>query len=84
MVQEQDFCKALEEALEIESKQVELQDVFREKLDFHCVKQDMPDQKKTGSVSKKEKMDSLRRLGEKQPAIKKIIDDFDAEIIDRL
>jgi len=61
-----------------------LQDVFREKLDFHCVKQDMPDQKKPGSVSKKEKMDSLRQLGEKQPAIKKIIDDFDAEIIDRL
>ena len=47
---------------------------------FRCVKMDMPQQKTVSSTQ--EKAACLKKLEEKAPVIRKIIDDFEAELID--
>jgi DNA polymerase-3 subunit gamma/tau len=47
---------------------------------FCCVKKDIPHRKRV--FTKEDKMESLRELGEKKTVINRIIDDFDAEIVE--
>ena len=47
--------------------------------DFECIKKDMPGHEKK-MQSKNQKWENLMLLKENEPVIKKIIDDFDAEI----
>ena len=47
---------------------------------FCCMKKDIPNRKRV--FTKEDKMESLRELGEKKTVIKRIIDDFDAEIVE--
>ena len=65
------------------SKELVLE-VFKEvtglDVKFRCEKMDIP-QRKIAS-SKEERMDRLKTLGEKEPIIQKIVDDFEAEIIE--
>jgi DNA polymerase-3 subunit gamma/tau len=60
--------------------QEELREVLGWDLSFRCVKKDLP--KREVVTPKKEKEDRLKDLGESDPVIKKIVDDFDAEIVD--
>ena len=48
-------------------------------LKFQCIKKDLPERSSGSSKTDKEQL--LRELVEKEPVIKKIIDDFDAEIV---
>ena len=57
-----------------------LKEVTGLEVKFRCVKMDIP-QRKIAS-SKEERMDQLKTLGEKKPIIQKIVDDFEAEIIE--
>lgn len=58
-----------------------LKEVYGKKMKFQCVKKDFQDKKKS-HVSKEDKMKTLQKISEKEPAIKKILNDFDAEIIE--
>ena len=58
----------------------ELREVLGQGLSIRCVKKDLP--KREVVTPKKEKEERLRELGESDPVIKKIMDDFDAEIVD--
>ena len=58
-----------------------LKDIFGIKMQFQCVKKEISE-KEDITVSKEDKMKELKALGEKEPGIKKIIDDFDVEIIE--
>ncbi len=64
------------------SKEIIL-DVLREvvgaELKFRCIKKDLP--KRSPGPSKTEKEQLLKEWVEREPVIKKIIDDFDAEIV---
>ena len=57
-----------------------LHEVLGAHVQFRCVKKDIP-QKKVVS-SKEEKTTALKELEKKEPVVKKIIDDFDAETIE--
>ena len=57
-----------------------LREVLGFDLTFRCVKLDMPQQKTVSSTE--EKAACLRKLEEKAPVIRKIIDDFETELID--
>lgn len=57
-----------------------LREVFGSNIQFRCVKMDIP-QKKVVS-SKEERLADLKTLGEKEPIIQKIVDDFEAEIVE--
>ncbi|MBN2030835.1 DNA polymerase III subunit gamma/tau [bacterium] len=56
-----------------------LKEVMGAELKFQCIKKDL--QKRSSGSSKTDKEQLLRELVEKEPVIKKIIDDFDAEIV---
>jgi DNA polymerase-3 subunit gamma/tau len=58
-----------------------LKEVFGVALTFHCVKKDLP-QRNFVSTSKKEKGEHLKNLEAQNPLIKKIVDNFDAEIVE--
>jgi len=66
------------------SKQIVL-DVVKKVIgpdaDFECVKKDMPEHEKK-MQSKNQKWENLMLLKENEPVLKKIIDDFDAEIVE--
>jgi len=49
-------------------------------VNFRCVKMDTPQRKKASS--KEKRMEYLKALGEKEPVIQKIVDDFEAEIVE--
>jgi hypothetical protein len=57
-----------------------LREVLDEDLAIRCVKKDLP--QKEIVTSKETKEEKLRALGEKEPIIQKIVNDFDAEIVD--
>lgn len=58
-----------------------LKEVFGGEVKFRCIKRDLPQQKRV-LPSKKEKLETLKMLEEKEPIIKKIVDDFDVEIVE--
>jgi len=58
-----------------------LREVFGTDLGFTCVKKDLPQRKAVRSVKKGKETD-LKMLKEQEPVVRKIIDDFDAEIIE--
>ncbi|MBN2417071.1 DNA polymerase III subunit gamma/tau [bacterium] len=58
-----------------------LAEVFGQPLTFSCVKKDLPP-KEFVTTSRKEKQAQLSQMQEHDPVIRKIIDDFDAEIVD--
>lgn len=58
-----------------------LREVLGKKVEFRCVKRDLP-QREVISSSKGEREDYLKKLGEENPVIKKIVTDFDAEFVD--
>ncbi|MFH1942822.1 MAG: hypothetical protein ABIL68_12045, partial [bacterium] len=57
-----------------------LREVLEEDLAIRCVKKDLP--QKEIVTSKETKEEKLRALGEKEPIIQKIVNDFEAEIVD--
>jgi len=58
-----------------------LREVLGRNVEFRCVKRDLP-QREAISSSKEGKEDYLKKLGEEDPVIKKIVTDFDAEFVD--
>jgi len=70
------------DAIEKARKLVEevLSEVYQKPLTFACQKRDLPRREFVPS-SKKAKEDLLGQLGKDNPLVKKIIDDFDAEIL---
>jgi len=56
-------------------------DIFGKPLTFTCKKKDIP-QREFITSSRKEKQAQLNDMQSSDPAVKKIIDDFDAEIVD--
>ncbi len=57
-----------------------LQDVYGSEVSFRCVKKDLPQKEVISSKHKKEEW--LKEQAEKEPVLKKIVDDFDTEIIE--
>ena len=58
----------------------ELRDLFGKDATFCCVKKDLP--KRKAVSPEKRKQAGLKELQEKDPVLKKIVDDLDAEIVD--
>lgn len=58
-----------------------MQEVLDSPVDFKCIKKDLPNNQPMVE-SKKDRMDRLIAMGETDPVIKKIVDDFDVEIVD--
>ena len=58
-----------------------MRQVLETPVDFKCVKKDLPNNQPLVE-SKIDKMDRLKAMGESDPIIKKIVDDFDVEIVD--
>ncbi len=56
-----------------------LREVFHTDVKFCCIKKDLPQKSVVSSQENKEKL--LKELEEEKPVIKKIVDDFDAEIV---
>ena len=69
----------------INRAQTIVREAFREILQadvtFCCVKQNIPP-RETSPPSKEKALERLKTLGEKKPVIKKMMDDFDVEIVD--
>jgi len=57
-----------------------LKEIFETDVKFRCIKKDIP-ARRIDSLEKKRDKD-LKTLEENQPIIKKIVDDFDAEIVE--
>jgi len=58
-----------------------LREIYGPGVTFHCVKKDLP-KKDFVPSSKKKKAEHLKELKDQNPLIKKIVDSFDAEIVD--
>jgi DNA polymerase-3 subunit gamma/tau len=59
----------------------ECREIFGNEFQFRCIKKDLPEKKKSASPKKK-KSDLLNTWMKEEPLIKKVIDDFGAEMVD--
>ena len=57
-----------------------LREVLGEDMKFRCVKKDIPQKKRMSSIEAK--TTSLKSLSEKEPVVRRIIDDFGAELVE--
>jgi hypothetical protein len=58
-----------------------VRDVLGEHVTFHCVQKNFPESESMED-SKKKRLELLKELKDTKPAIQKIVDDFDVEIVD--